>query len=139
METLRHFAREQAQAEDLEGLRRRHARHYAAFAEQAGAGMRPSRSWPGGPVAAEMDNLRAATGWAFAAPALEDMVLGVKVTEALIGELLILQSSGIQALATAALPRVDQLSVGERSVVLIAAAHDAFQLGQLDRARELGA
>ena len=37
LETLRHFAREQAG--DLDGLRRRHAAHYAAFAEQAGAGL----------------------------------------------------------------------------------------------------
>ena len=36
LETLRHFARDRA--DDLDGLRRRHATHYAAVAEQFGAG-----------------------------------------------------------------------------------------------------
>ena len=36
LETLRHFARDRAG--DLDGLRRQHARHYAAFAEAAAAG-----------------------------------------------------------------------------------------------------
>ena len=64
LETLRHFARDHAA--DLDGLRRRHANHYAALAEQAGAGLlsRDELAWRPR-LAAEIDNLRAAVGWAF--------------------------------------------------------------------------
>ena len=78
LETLRHFARDRiAAGGDLDGLRRRHAAHYAGFAERAGAGLMSPDELVWRPrLAAELDNLRAATGWAFDAASLDDVALG---------------------------------------------------------------
>ena len=137
LETLRHFARERAGVEgDIDGLRRRHAAHYAAFTVQAGATMWSPDELAWRPrVLAELDNLRAATGWAFDAPSLDDVGLGV---EMLNGLSLTQSSWGILPWAAAAMPRVDLLDAAQRAVVLAAAAYDAFNMGQLDRAKVLG-
>ena len=106
LETLRQFARDRiVAAREVEGIRRRHAAHYAAFADRVGAGlMSPDElSWRPR-LAAELDNLRAATGWAFDAPALDDVALGVRVVGALVGEAAFHPSWGIQAWAGPAVP-----------------------------------
>src|ERR1019366_6817582 len=89
-------------------------------------------------LAAELDNLRVATGWAFDAAALDDVTLGVRVLSGLVGEAGFQPSWGIQAWAGAALPRCEELDGAQRSVVFAAAAYDAFNTGQLERASELG-
>ena len=138
LETLRHFAPDRAR-DHLDRLRRRHAAHYAGFAEQAGAGMiSPDELAWRARVAAELDNLRAATGWAFDAPDLHDVALGVRVLGALITQMAVKPSWGIQAWARAAMRRVDELPAADRTVVVAAAASDAFYLGQMDRAEALG-
>ena len=124
LETLRHFARDQAgAAEDLEGLRRRHAAHYADFAERAGAGLMSDQELVWRPrLAAEMDNLRAATGWALDASDLDDVALGVRILAGLAGEANYRPGSGIPAWATAGLARVDDLQAAQRQVLLGIAA-----------------
>jgi hypothetical protein len=61
--------------------------------------------------------------------------LGVEILD---GLSLTQSSFGIAPWAAAALPRVDQLDAAQRAVVLAASAYDAFNVGQLDRARVLG-
>jgi len=141
LETLRHFARDRARdGGGLEGLRRRHAAHYAAFAEQAGAGLISPEELVWRPrLAAELDNLRVATGWAFDAVSLEDVRLGVRVIVGLVMEAGLQPSSRIQAWASAALDSVDRLTPAERSAILAAAAFEALYVGDFDRARTLGA
>jgi predicted ATPase len=66
LETVRQYARSRSEAAvEADALRRRHAEHYAAFAEEAGEGLRGSneRVWAD-EVRAELDNLRAALTWA---------------------------------------------------------------------------
>ena len=83
LETLRHFARDRA-AGSLDDLRRRHAAHYAAFAEEAGPGLASPDELRWRPrVTADLDNLRAAASWAFDAPDVGDLVLGVRVIDGL--------------------------------------------------------
>ena len=138
LETLRQFARDRAGA-DLDGLRRRHAAHYAAFAERAGAALASPDELAWRPrLAAELDNLRAATNWAFDSANLDDVALGVSILDGLMLEPMARPSWGIQAWAADALPRVDQLTPAHRVVVFGEAAFDAFCLGQLDRAKMLG-
>jgi hypothetical protein len=141
LETLRHFARDQSEvAGDVEDLRRRHARHFAAVAESAGAGL-------GGiddvewriTVAAEMDNLRAAAAWAFGAPDPADAHLGARILAGVIGLVMTDPGSGIHSWAVEALPRLDELEPTDRVVVLAGAALDAFYLGDFGRAIERGA
>jgi predicted ATPase len=140
LETLRHFARERISAGgDSDRFRRRHAAHYATFAERAGAGLMSAEELVWRPVvAAELDNLRAATAWALSAPSLDDVALGVVVLNALVPQLLAKPSWGIQSWAGAALSRVDQLDPAQRAVILVAAADDAFWSGHLDQAVTLG-
>ena len=125
LETLRHFARDHAA--DLDGLRRRHATHYAAFAEAAGAGLlsRDELRWRPR-LAAELDNLRAAAGWAFDATDLDDVVIGVRMIDALMFEAMMVPSWGIQTWAAPALARVDGLEAEQRAGVHAATSHDAL-------------
>jgi len=137
LETLRHFARDHAG--DLDALRRRHAAHYAAFAEQAGEGLTniDELVWRRR-VAGELDNLRAATSWAFDAPDHDDLVLGGRVLDGLAPEPPTLQATGMYALAAIALARVDTLTAAQRAVVFNAVAHDAFNRGHYEQAMALG-
>jgi len=138
LETLRHFAREGAGGE-LDDLRRWHAAHYAEFAEQAGAGLatRDELVWRRR-VAIELDNMRTAASWAFDSFDLGDLMLGVRIVDALLIEPTTLHAAGMQVMATSALPRIDDLSAAQRAVVLSAAAHSAWQAGRYDEAKTLG-
>jgi hypothetical protein len=138
LETLRHFARDHAG--DLDGLRRRHAAHFAAFAEEAGAGLitRDELAWRPR-VSAELDNLRAAASWAFDAPNLDDLVLGVRVLDGLSPESATLYATGMYALATSALDRIELLRADQRAVVLNAGAHAAHEGGDYALAEALAA
>jgi predicted ATPase len=64
LETLRAYADEQLSAGDRDGLRRRHAAHFAALAEQAGPKLRGAgaRTWLQR-LRAEQDDLTAALEW----------------------------------------------------------------------------
>jgi hypothetical protein len=140
LETLRHYARERiAASEELDGLRRRHAAHFAALAEVVGAGLmsRDELAWRSR-ASVELDNFRAAASWAFDAAASDDVGLGVRVIDGLVMDTISRLSWGVQAWATSALPRVDELDSRQRAVVLGAAANDFLQRGDLDQAKELG-
>ena len=66
LETLRQYARERLDtAASADEWRRRHAEHYAVFAEEAGAALLgPDELAWRARVDAELDNLRAAVTWA---------------------------------------------------------------------------
>jgi hypothetical protein len=137
LETLRHFARDLAG--DLDGLRRRHARYFAGFAERAGVGaMSPEELvwWP--KVEAEMDNLRSATSWAFDATATDDVALGVQILAGLAGVAFYRGGSGISGWASAGLGRADGLDAAQRQILAGLVALDANFLGQYERATALG-
>ena len=140
LETLRHFARDQSEtAGDVEDLRRRHARYFADFAEAAGSGLGSARDveWRQR-IAVEMDNLRAATAWAFDSPDPADAHLGVRILAGVISVVLSDPGSGIHTWAVEALPRLDELEPADQVVVLAGAALDAFYLGDFTRAMALG-
>ena len=141
LETLRHFARDRVgPGGKLDGLRRRHAAHYAAFAERAGAGVHERRragvaappgrraGQPCGPPPAGRSTPPASTTWAWVSACSTELFNAARAHT----------SWGIQAWAAAALPRVEQLSAAQRAVVLAAAAWDAHRLGLFDQARVLG-
>ena len=140
LETLRHFARDRSGTTgDLDGLRRLHALFFAGFAQRAGAGVMSDQELVWQPrLAAEMDNLRAATGWALDAADVDDVGLGVAILAGLAGEALLRLGTGIQAWATAGVGRADELDAAHRTVLLGLSAYDAFLLGQFERAATLG-
>jgi predicted ATPase len=141
LETLRHYARDQAGAEGtIDRLRRRHAIYYARLAEEAGpALMSPDELLWRQRVAADLDNFRAATLWAFDAAAIDDVALGVRILDGLMIEALTMPSSAVQTWADPALVRVDELGPAQRGVVLAAAALQSFLVGDLARGESLAA
>jgi predicted ATPase/class 3 adenylate cyclase len=140
LETLRHFARDHIDADgDIDGLRRRHARHYAELAAEAGAALMGPDELVWRPrVAAELDNFRAGTVWAFDAADVDDVALGVGIVDGLMSEAFQQSSFAIQSWADPALPRVDQLTIAQRGAVLAAAATNAWMTGDLERGESLG-
>jgi predicted ATPase len=140
LETLRHFARDRIDADgDIDGLRRRHARYYAALATEAGAAlMGPDELVWRRRVATELDNFRAGTVWAFDAADVDDVALGVGILEGLLVEAFQQSSFAIQAWADPALPRIEELTAAERGTVLAAVATNAWMIGELDRGELLG-
>jgi predicted ATPase/DNA-binding SARP family transcriptional activator len=138
LETLRHFAREQLESrEEADTGSRRHATHYAGLAEAIGAGLMSPDELQWRPrLVADLDNLRAAVGWAFDMAGVDDVRLGVRI----IGSLLMYSAFstllGVQAWARAGVPRVDELAVDERAVVLGTAAMDGWYRGDLGAVRE---
>ncbi len=140
LETLRHYARDRlAGADGIDALRRRHAGYYGDLAERIGAhlGSAEEVEWRRR-IGTEIDNFRAATGWAFASPELADVALGVRVLDGLIFECTLQPSWAIQTWAEPALERAEELGAAQRGVVLTAAAYDAWLRGQFERAERLG-
>jgi len=138
LETLRHFARDRA-GDRVDGLRRRHAAHYAVFAEQAGAALDGAGELEWRPrVEAELDNLRTATRWASDANNVDDIVLGARVLGGLVREMFLRPSWGLAGWATPALDCVDDLPGEARQAVLAAAVVDAYNSGRLEAAKALG-
>jgi len=137
LETLRHFARDRS-ASRSEDLRRRHGAHYASFAEEAGSALRsPDELLWRRRLGLELDNLRTAAAWGFDALDLDDVDLAVRLVANLLYEVQVRMSWGIQGWASSALPRVDELSPIQQSVVLGATAFAAYLGGRLDEAIQL--
>jgi len=138
LESLRHFARDRL-GYRLEELRRRHAVHFATRAEQIDTAMwnESEDSWRPR-LLADLDNFRAATGWAFDSDDLDDVRTGARLLAGVLNEALFQTSSGIQSWGAGALPHIDHLGGQHRSTVLAASAFDAYLIGDLERARTLG-
>ena len=143
LETLRQYALERLDdSRRTEEHRRRHAEHYATFAEAAGPGLEGPDEADWFPrFDAELDNLRAAVAWALDAQAQADADLGLRI----IGPLTIQEawrpSAGVGEWAEAALARAETSTPGRRCAVLAAAALKAGYDGDVDleRARAVAA
>ena len=139
LETLRQFARERLEeAGDADRWRRLHAQHYAAFAETAGPGVKSwdERRWVMR-VRAELDDLRAAIGWALDRDEPADRELAVRIVAALAWYGQFDHTSGLDALATQAVTGAEECRPELRSPVIALAAYYEFNRGHPARAREL--
>jgi predicted ATPase/class 3 adenylate cyclase len=91
LETIRQYALEQlGRAGDLDGIRRRHAEHYTAFAERAQEQLgAPEHLTALDRLEAEHDNLRAALAWSLEAGAAEHAgegeraIIGLRLVQAM--------------------------------------------------------
>jgi predicted ATPase len=136
LETLRHFARDQLESHgETDDAYRRHGRHYAALAATIGAGLlsRDELRWRAR-LSEELDNLRAAVGWAFDSEGYNDAVRGVELIKCLLPYCGTSTVWGVQAWAPWGLPWLDGLLGEERVVVLGGAVIDAYHRGDLDGA-----
>jgi predicted ATPase/class 3 adenylate cyclase len=137
LETLRQYALERLDdSGHAEDYRRRHAEHYATFAEAAGPGLEGSdeAAWVGR-FDAELDNLRAAVAWALDTEAPADAELGLRIIAPLVGQSFYRPSAGVGEWAEAALPRAESSTPGRRCAVLAAAAWKAVLEGDVDLTR----
>jgi hypothetical protein len=133
LETLRQHAQERLDvAGDADEFRRRHAQHYARFAEEAGAALvgREELAWRVR-VNAERDNLRAAVYWALDRDD-DDTLLALRIIAALAYEVIMDPPGGIGAWAERAFDTAVRSSARERRAVLAAAAYEASNLAQYD-------
>jgi len=137
LETLRAYARERLEdSGEADAWRRRHAQHYANFAEQLGPRVRGSDQLEAqSAIRAELDNLRAAVTWALDAQADTDAELAIRIIAALLTHATIVVGDGISTWAERAAPRADVSTPGRRLSVLAGAAWNAWMRGDMDRAR----
>jgi predicted ATPase/class 3 adenylate cyclase len=137
LETIRAYARERLDiAGESDAWRRRHAQHYASFAETAhdllvGPDELPWRRR----LRLELDNVRAAVFWALDAGAVDDHELAIRIVANLATETTLDRRSDYGLWAERALPFVGDTSTGRRAAVLAAAAFAAYHRGDLDVAR----
>jgi hypothetical protein len=139
LETLRAYARERLDdTDDADHWRRKHAEYYAAFAEQAGAGLEgpDEHAWRGR-VRAELDNVRAAIGWALESSLTADARLGLRIVAALAYEAVIDMTPGVDAWTERALSRAHETTPGRRTAIVGTAAIQAIYVGDHERARTL--
>ena len=124
LETLRQYALERlddtGQAEEH---RRRHAEHYAKFAEAAGPGLEgPDEAAWLPRFDAELDNLRTAVAWSLDAEDPADAELGLRIVAPLVRQVFLRPAAGVGDWAEAALGRAETSTPGRRTAVLTAAA-----------------
>ena len=139
LETLRSYARERLdETGDADARRRRHAQHYATFAEELGPRLHSvdELAWRAR-LRAELDNLRAAVNWALDSPSAGDADLALRIIAALAYELPMDAATHVGVWATRAIPRGDETTGGRRTAVLGAAAVHAMFLGDLEAATTL--
>ena len=140
LETLRHFARDRLEnSRDADKWRRRHAEFYASLAEEARPGLEGPDELPWrSRIHTELDNLRAAVGWALdEARDFSDRELAVRIVAALAYEAAADMSAGIGRWAARTSEWVEAYGSDRQAAVLAAAAWDAYAHGNFDKASEL--
>jgi tetratricopeptide (TPR) repeat protein len=138
LETLRQYALEQLDARsETDALRRRHAVHYAAFAQHIGPLLLGAEELSWRPrLKLELDNLRAAVGWAIERTADDDSEFGLRIIASLAREAVLDRGSGIGGWAARAIVATSPSSPW-RPTVMVSAVFDAFHRGDLDEADDL--
>jgi predicted ATPase/class 3 adenylate cyclase len=139
LETLRQYAREQLDTTDAtDDFRRRHAAHYAAWAERAGLELLgPDELRWRTALRAGLDNLRAAVAWSLDASDVADVELALRIVAALSLQAVMDRSAGLSAWAERALAAADDTRPELRAGVLGAAAWDATRRTDYERACSL--
>ncbi len=124
LETLRQYALERLDdVGQTDAIRRRHAEHYAAFAEAAGPGLRGPDEVAWAPrFEAELDNLRAAVAWSMDAGATADVELGLRIVSSFAGQEFSRPPAGVGEWAEAALEHAETANPRYRAAVLAMAA-----------------
>ena len=138
LESLRHYARERLEARGAaDATRRRHARYFGDFIDRYAAGVQTSDDarWSA-QFRAEFDNLRTAVLWGLDSDDASDVELALRILAAAIST----QAGGtggVLPLAAVGAARARTANSPYRSPVLMGASLDAFQSGDLARARQL--
>lgn len=138
LETLRQYARERLDEEGTsDHWRRRHAEYFAELSETiAPMLMSPDEIAARHRLHADLDNLRAAVGWALDRADRDDNELGVRIPAALVDESTMGRSSGITEWAARALPFLDTTTPARRYRLRACIAYDGHATADFERCRE---
>ena len=139
LETLRQYGRERLHEHgDTDRWRRRHARHFAAFAAEVARGLRgrDEVAWPER-FLGDLDNLRSAVVWGLDTDVEEDQQTAVAIIAWLAYESMS-RRTGIGRWAEQALPALQRSAPGYRSAVFGAAAWEAIYRGDFDVSERYG-
>ena len=139
LETLRQYGAEQRDASGATDRdRRRHAEHFAAFADATSTGLLgiDELVWAER-LAADLDNVRAALAWALDGPEPTDRSLGLRLAAVCALEANSGRIPGAGAWAERVLPLTDRSSPAERAAIQVGAAWHALHRGDLVPARRL--
>jgi predicted ATPase len=140
LETLRVFARDQLdQRDDADRWRRRHAEHFAEFAERYASGARGADEelWRHR-VDADLDNVRAAMAWSLDRDDPADTALAVRI---IVGLAVFAQANRSWAIDTMALRATAAVGDGpsaSHSLVYALASYHELTQGRAERGLELG-
>jgi predicted ATPase/class 3 adenylate cyclase len=139
LETLRHYARERLdERADADHWRRRHAEHFASFAESQGPSIFSADELAARrQITTELDNFRAAVTWGLDSADEEDAELAVRIIAALAQEGSAHRATGISEWAQRALGAADRSTPGRRHAVYGLAATASVATGDYEAAREL--
>ena len=140
LETLRHYARERLDEHaDADGRRRRHAEHYATFAEEAGRLVRgPDELAWRARIRADLDNVRAAVNWSLDSGDSADRELALRIIVALAVQQGYDPTLGIGDWALRALDHLESSTPARRQLVRASAAYRLALGGDSVRARRAG-
>jgi hypothetical protein len=133
LETLRQYGRDRLDEDgQTDRLRRRHAQHFAAFAAEAGRGLRgrDELAWRER-LLGDLDNLRSAVVWGLDSGVEADQQTAVAIVAWLAYEAGS-RGTGIGRWAEQAIPAVERSAPGYRNAVLGAAAQAAQFRGDFD-------
>jgi predicted ATPase/class 3 adenylate cyclase len=139
LETLRQYALEQLNGRgETDDVRERHAAYFAAIAEDLG----PQLLGPNEIVArarfvADLDNFRAAVGWAIEGTTQREHDLGVRIVGAVARETVLNRAAGIGSWADRVLAAVESSDNAVWYNVVTGAAYNRFHRGDLEDADEL--
>jgi predicted ATPase/class 3 adenylate cyclase len=138
-ETMRAYARERLDdAGDSDTWRRRHAEHYAAFAEAAGPGLVSAEEFMWRPrIRHELDNIRAAVTWSLDRTVAQDHGYALRIIAALAYLANQDRPSGVGTWAERAVELAQTAEPVYRGPTLAAAAESLRGQGDLDQARAL--
>jgi predicted ATPase/class 3 adenylate cyclase len=139
LETMRAYARERLDEEgDADSWRRRHAAHYAEFAEQAGPGLlgRDELVWRGR-VREELDNLRVAVTWSLDRGTADDGHYALRILAPLAYLANQDRPTGVGQWAERAVELADRAPPRFRAPVLAAAAESLRGRGEMIEARAM--
>ena len=139
LETLRQFARERLdETGRADYWRRKHAEHYAKFARDVGIGFTgPDEFTWVRRLQADLDNVRAAVGWALDHESTEARELGVRIVAALASNGQLRAELGIPAMAAQAADHAEGLGPGLLAPVLANAGYFWWNQGHPDKAEQL--
>jgi predicted ATPase/class 3 adenylate cyclase len=139
LETLRQFARERLdEAGDTDHWRRASATHYAMASREIGRGLiGPDHVAWALRLRADLDNVRAAIGWALERDDPADSTLALTILAWLEEAARTYPDMGLGALAAQAIGAADESSPELLVPVLASAAYYVWNQGETDRARAL--